>query len=362
MYFCSAPVPRCQPSSLFRIKQRLTDKQRAAIVELGFGGLLFLNIEEFPRDMLRILCRSFLPQSRVLLIGEHRVQLTAFDVYDVFGIPFGDLVVPISGYNDHRELKQFWRDSYGNGIDVTVPQIMDKMFENNDRLSGDDVFKKLFIMHVMCTLLTPSLSRKMDTKLVGVLEDINNIQKYDWCTYVLNHLGKTMIDYDDCKEYIPGCVLFLQLCYFHRYLFRGTCSPKSLPLIRHWTTELLKKRIREEGGEYGAGFLDGDYPITKHKSDVVEGYKFELHVGDANAVMEIEYPNEQHPKRSADVQVEDITENVQKKAADVVPSVAKSLDGGRFVSFSLPNDLLTDEEIDSIAEDVSIFFINIYIF
>lgn len=99
---------------------------------IGFGGLLHLELVEFPRDMVRILCRNFLPGSHVLRIGKHDVQLTAADVHDVFGIPYGNLQVPLSGYNDDKNLKEFWKSNYGDGKYPSVTQLFEEMFENDD--------------------------------------------------------------------------------------------------------------------------------------------------------------------------------------------------------------------------------------
>lgn len=68
--------------------------------------------------------------------------------------------------------------------------------------------------------------------------------------------------YSDSKKYVGDYVLLLQISYLHRPNFRGISYAKSLPLIKHWNNEKLKKIIDAEVGEYGVSLSDRGYPLS----------------------------------------------------------------------------------------------------
>ncbi|XP_048491047.1 uncharacterized protein LOC104900092 isoform X1 [Beta vulgaris subsp. vulgaris] len=256
-------IVRCRPAALINLFKKLSTQQKDAVCSIGFGSLFELKLEEFPRDMIRMLCRNFCPKDKVLMIGNHRVQLKPADVADVFGIPMGKFKIPISKRDDDTKLKNFWLENYAHSSGIVTPASMRMLMEmDDDFLSGNDDFKRCFVMFAIITLLAPSLNTQADFKIVRALIDVNRIKEYDWCSYVLEDLATRMQKYEDSKTYIGGCVLLLQICYVQRLKFQGLSSPKSLPLIQHWTTKKLKERITLEAGKYGVGLLEGGYPIT----------------------------------------------------------------------------------------------------
>ncbi|XP_057248438.1 uncharacterized protein LOC104906312 [Beta vulgaris subsp. vulgaris] len=77
-------IVRCRPATLIDLFKKLSTGQKEVVCSIGFGSLFKLKLEEFPRDMIRVLCRNFCPKDKVLMIGNHRVQLKPADVAGVF--------------------------------------------------------------------------------------------------------------------------------------------------------------------------------------------------------------------------------------------------------------------------------------
>ncbi|XP_021753954.1 uncharacterized protein LOC110719346 [Chenopodium quinoa] len=259
-------VVRCRPAGVVQFMKKTTDKQKTAIESIGFGSLASIKLQIFPRQMIRWLCEHFDAKScSFKLPSGQTYKLTAVDVHDVFNIPMGPFSVPISGRRQDSELKVSWRKKYtGGNRDITVPLLVNKMKSDKGMLKGNDEFKRCFVMFAMITLLAPTTNRQADLKLVLALEDVQKIGRYNWCQYVLDDLCDKLSSYNDSVRYVAGCVLFLQIYYFHRVQIQGNVLDSSLPLIGCWTDELIKKRISLEKGNYGQVVLSGvSYPIIK---------------------------------------------------------------------------------------------------
>uniref|UniRef100_A0A803MU09 Aminotransferase-like plant mobile domain-containing protein n=1 Tax=Chenopodium quinoa TaxID=63459 RepID=A0A803MU09_CHEQI len=257
-------VVRCRPAGVVQFMRKTTDKQKTAVESIGFGSLASIKLEICPRQMIRWLCEHFDAKScSFKLPSGQTYKLTAADVHDVFNIPMGSFAIPISGRQRDSELKASWKKKYtGGNKDITVPLLVNEMKSDKGMLKGNDEFKRCFVMFAMVTLLAPTTNRQADLKLVLTLEDVQKTSRYNWCQYVLDDLCDKLSCYNDSVRYVAGCVLFLQICYFHRVQIQGNVlEDSSLPLIGHWTDELIKERISLENGNYGQCVLD---EVTYH--------------------------------------------------------------------------------------------------
>nr|GMD52623.1 hypothetical protein SOVF_127150 [Ipomoea batatas] len=108
-------------------------------------------------------------------------------------------------------------------------------------------------------------------KLEELIKDnVGEIDYFDWSQYVLDKLCKVVSKYNKSttQKNVSGCVLLLQILYFHRLKLPGIAQPFSHPLIQHWTHEKLKQRMIEEisAGDFGQWELDNStYPISSSK-------------------------------------------------------------------------------------------------
>lgn len=55
-------------------------------------------------------------------------------------------------------------------------------------LEGGDDFKKLFVMYSLAILLAPLPDFKLKKYVYPCIVDASKINKYDWCSYVLDNL------------------------------------------------------------------------------------------------------------------------------------------------------------------------------
>ncbi|XP_021767708.1 uncharacterized protein LOC110732101 [Chenopodium quinoa] len=319
-----------------------SDDQIKAVKEIGFGGLLSLKVKRTATDMLSWLVDCFDHGSCMFTIdGKKDFVVTEFDVYDVFCLPCktSKKVEEISRcanvINPDYDLKVKWRSHFGlmgendqipvGFLESKIPLLVD----------GGEEFRQLFIMHAFSSFLAPTSNRTVDLRIVKCLVDVNQIRIYNWSKYVLDRLCEAVKSYKEGNiEWFCGCVLMLEIIYFHRLRFRNVVLNSTIPLIQHWTDVDIRDRIRNEklSKGFGCGILEFDtYPVSE---------KLQFEDGQVVCNQFKEAPvNQTSGKESV------VYEGVRSNVKGVI-------------QFELPASSMSNEEIRSIAIDVSILPFN----
>ncbi|KAH9617629.1 hypothetical protein KSS87_007549, partial [Heliosperma pusillum] len=71
-------------------------------------------------------------------------------------------------------------------------------------------------------------------------------------------------------KYVRGCIVPLDILYFHRYIKRGSKLSNELPLIQHWNDQKFGDRLKREDAAGGLGHsdcLDVVFPISRKHSN-----------------------------------------------------------------------------------------------
>uniref|UniRef100_A0A803KTW8 Uncharacterized protein n=1 Tax=Chenopodium quinoa TaxID=63459 RepID=A0A803KTW8_CHEQI len=137
------------------------------------------------------------------------------------------------------------------------------------------------MMYVCSTFLAPVANKVIDYKIIKYCENVKEIPNLDWCSYVLENLCNIVQRLKNNKNKearsgISGCILVLQIAYFHHIAFRGHPEPTELPLIKHWTDEKIKTRISKEAkASFGQGELQKEiYPVCAKEG------RYEVNIAD----------------------------------------------------------------------------------
>uniref|UniRef100_A0A803MVN9 Uncharacterized protein n=1 Tax=Chenopodium quinoa TaxID=63459 RepID=A0A803MVN9_CHEQI len=323
------------PFHLVEMIKTFSDDQIKAVKEIGFGGLLSLKVKRTATDMLSWLVDCFDHGSCMFTIdGKKDFVVTEFDVYDVFCLPCktSKKVEEISRcanvINPDYDLKVKWRSHFGlmgendqiplGFLESKIPLLVD----------GGEEFRHLFIMHAFSSFLAPTSNRTVDLRIVKCLVDVNQIRIYNWSKYVLDRLCEAVKSYKEGNiEWFCGCVLMLEIIYFHRLRFRNVVLNSTIPLIQHWTDVDIRDRIRNEklSKGFGCGILEFDtYPVSE---------KLQFEDGQVVCNQFKEAPvNQTSGKESV------VYEGVRSNVKGVI-------------QFELPASSMSNEEIRSIAID-----------
>uniref|UniRef100_A0A803MRK4 Uncharacterized protein n=1 Tax=Chenopodium quinoa TaxID=63459 RepID=A0A803MRK4_CHEQI len=323
------------PFHLVEMIKKILDDQIKVVKEIGFGGLLSLKVKRTATDMLSWLVDCFDHGSCMFTIDSKKdFVVTEFDVYDVFCLPCktSKKVEEISRcanvINPDYDLKVKWRSHFGlmgendqiplGFLESKIPLLVD----------GGEEFRQLFIMHAFSSFLAPTSNRTVDLRIVKCLVDVNQIRTYDWSKYVLDRLCEAVKSYKEGNiEWFCGCVLMLEIIYFHRLRFRNVVLNSTIPLFQHWTDVDIRDRIRNEklSKGFGCGILEFDTYLVSEK----------LQFEDGQVVC--------NQFKEAPVN------QTSRKESVVYEGVRSNVKG--VIQFELPASSMSNEEIRSIAID-----------
>lgn len=105
---------RCRPGELRNALQALSDVQKCSVREMGFGGLLLLDIWDTPTRLGRWLVESFDPRSRTITLSTgERLHIAPEDVAITLGFPMGDVPMVRKSKSVVSETGKLWRALFG---------------------------------------------------------------------------------------------------------------------------------------------------------------------------------------------------------------------------------------------------------
>ncbi|XP_074267709.1 uncharacterized protein LOC141591267 [Silene latifolia] len=227
------------PRSLCELIEMLTPAQKKSVKDIGFGGLLELKATAFYHLMADWLMECYDDVSQMFMFSEKtNFVITKHDVYDVFMLPCTEKAVQLTSPkkkdNPDRGLVMSWKARYNvaPALEISLEKVKTEMMGLVD---GGNMFKKLFVMFSMGSFLAPTVHKRVDLRLLRAVENVNDIVKQDWCSYVIFKLSEAVKSYkNNDTTNVGGCLLFLQLVYFHRLSWRGNPAPRELPLQWEW--------------------------------------------------------------------------------------------------------------------------------
>ncbi|KAL2902795.1 Halomucin [Bienertia sinuspersici] len=272
---------RCQ--KMVELMDNFSVHQKRDVMEIGFGHLLSMKLTKTVSTMLPWLVDCFDHGSCMFLFGGKEFMIDEYDVYDVFGLPLNPSkdVVEISRTANERNpdfhIKLKWRNDFNVGPNENIKlSLIEERIKDLDM--GGEEFKRMFVMHAFSSFFAPTANRTADLRIAKCLVDVDEIRTYNWSKYVLDRLCEAVRKYKNGDlDYFTGCVMLLQLVYFHRLKFRNKEVGCSLPLVQHWTDENVKDRVSSETKAvcFGCGCLDTTtYPVSK-KLHFVDGQAVE---------------------------------------------------------------------------------------
>uniref|UniRef100_A0A803MJZ9 Uncharacterized protein n=1 Tax=Chenopodium quinoa TaxID=63459 RepID=A0A803MJZ9_CHEQI len=210
----------------------LSEKQKQAIRNIGFGGFLELDLPIHINSMLtENLVTNFDTERCCLMLPKRKQEifLEAIDVHLAYGFPLGGK--RIEQRNDESNLKwskflKAWRSKFGlKKGSPTNKRLIDRIQELKKEKSVSDEFLWNFV----------------------------KIAELDWCTFVIEHLKDSISVWKKGNSYFTGPLPFLMVFYFDRLQRGGIEKPRKCPLISVWTKERIQVRYKFEK-DHGFGY------------------------------------------------------------------------------------------------------------
>lgn len=250
----------------------MTEQQKSDVIRIGFGGLLDIQFSTIPQNMTEWLLTAFDPETKeVKHNGTVLYTLTPGDVHDTFLLPWCPakpvLLIPSRDYSD---LRRDWATEYTYPASPANYTTSISYFEETMKTleRGQPDFARMFVVYAFSVFLDPVSSNRIDFRPLMCACDVANIHTYDWCSYVFDRFcdAATRFNRERMQRTFSGCLTLLVLTYFHRMGGKGvTIPPLSPPLVQHWRTWGLQRRMAEEIARgFGTGVPNNtDYPVSK---------------------------------------------------------------------------------------------------
>ncbi|CAA0841097.1 Unknown protein [Striga hermonthica] len=230
---------RTSPAIFVKAVSGLSEDQKRAVRELGFGCLLDLTITATPTKMGYWLVDNFNHMDwKLQLYDVGKIHVKEDDVYSVLGLPRGTI-------------------------------------ETCDR--SDDRFKRHFVVLVVTCLFESSQNAVANLRTIHLLDDLSNVSKMNWCAYLIRCLvgAKKSWNANQKRKNFTGPLLFLTLFYVDKVVLSIRTVAGSLPIFKSWNNGLLKARERDEiaAGAFGRGYVDDDVRVSdaRHRAEIHDG-------------------------------------------------------------------------------------------
>ncbi|KAK9732838.1 hypothetical protein RND81_04G026100 [Saponaria officinalis] len=221
------------PAGLYQfIKDNLSDQQLQAIKEMGFEGLLQIQTDIVPGQLVYWLASDFVTYKSSLMDGQLPIQ--DIDIKIALGIPIGPRVVDEAVFGDKSEefcsAVEKWKLQYEKDKRIESKDILSKMKTQRD---GGEEFKRNFIVYIVSTFLGGVKSSIVSLKVLKCLNNVVEIPNFNWCEFTRKKLVDNVISWhkekvkqDFTKENVfKGPIMVLVYVYLDRVVFKIRTVP-----------------------------------------------------------------------------------------------------------------------------------------
>ncbi|XP_056686376.1 uncharacterized protein [Spinacia oleracea] len=229
--------------------------KQQAITELGFGSFLNLdippNVNPFPYELLS----HFNSSTRALDLQKSSLHITIGDIYLVYGIPIGgDQVIELTDETDpavKKVFSDFWKYWDVQSGCPKLVKMIEKLIKETTKV--DDNWKRSFLVVVVNTMIKSTTNISPNFKFLASTVNLNRVRNLNWCHYAYTSL-LTAAKYwnEDRSRWFAGPLPFLMVCYFDRVQIEKEYPPRSFPIIKCWSRQMISSRVKHDN-ECGFG-------------------------------------------------------------------------------------------------------------
>ncbi|KMS95626.1 hypothetical protein BVRB_006370 [Beta vulgaris subsp. vulgaris] len=224
--------------------------KRQAIIDMGFGGLLELDMpNNDPIFSARLLSRYSVGSGSLMLRRGREIEIKDIDVHLVYGITLGGLLVDDNKDNDnvdYRLMLEEWREYVG--VQRGSPYVSTMATHLADAaVPVTDNWKRTFLVVAVNCCIKSTLNPQPLTSFLSTTIDVNNIPNYNWCKYTIESLLHSAYSWqEDTTRFFAGPLPFLQVCYFDSLQKELHKPPRAFSLLSVWKREIIRSRISYE--------------------------------------------------------------------------------------------------------------------
>ncbi|KAD6796551.1 hypothetical protein E3N88_07447 [Mikania micrantha] len=268
---------RCSPKQLIRALKKLSRKQKDKLREVGFEGILNLQVDGIPQRLGYFVAHNFDETRMEIKAPCGNIKVDASSLSKLLGFANSGCsllhVEPNKPLNP-RILK--WRLNYKNEYIAPI-EIVKNIICNGEDDSFDFVLN--FLVLFITTMVECHSHGKCKLDILELLTHDTNLKNINWCTYILSRIKVCKSGWAGTStSAFRGALTILTLLYVDSVTLASMNVDHQIPAITFWDFERLKERenIEIHSGSFGKGKYVGMSAVgcnVKKKSVVVAGQK-----------------------------------------------------------------------------------------
>lgn len=202
-------LTRLAPSNLIKWYGQLNKAQEQSIIDMGFGSLLNLKVENIPTSLAFWLLQNYNHQTNTINVADDvNVHITPELVHELIGIPMGTIEINDKRPDDKDPVVAEWRLQYKDTEWIKRPYVME-FFERVSKMKDSKrKFKLNFLVGVFTVLGETNGNSVVNQRfLSSVIKEVNT-DDFNWCAYMIKCLNRCKTKWKPTKHF-NGSVLLL---------------------------------------------------------------------------------------------------------------------------------------------------------
>jgi len=227
-------------SKFAAVVSSMSEDHKAVVRRYGFGSLLLFDKCFVPKKFSKWLASLVESKSGDLIVQGKVISLTAQSVNLVLGIPVGGTPFP----SDYSAGKDYVLSKIGK---TTLPQVSFFVDKLKAADLNDEVLLVCFLVVALHCFLCPNSNIVPSPRYLGVFEDIEHINSYDWSGFVLRWLLDGVKNFNKENKAsekhcgtLAGCMFYLAVVYLDHVDFSHRRLPDSFPRIDVWKQNMIR--------------------------------------------------------------------------------------------------------------------------
>lgn len=206
----------CSPSRFGNVISKLSEDQKEAIRELGFGCMLLMHPVKVRRLLCLWLAEAYDSQTRRFKIEDTFIPISLWDVHCLMGIPTTGQKIEIMENKPNKTLQSLYMDPTKGAITLSY---LAKCIE--EKSVADEHFIRRFMLLMIGTILAPNAKNEVRPCFLNIIEDVSCIQTFNWADFTLEYLLDSLALYKSQEsKYLRGNLALLQV-FILFYLFQS---------------------------------------------------------------------------------------------------------------------------------------------
>lgn len=177
---------RASPKVIYHLMKNLTSRQRKDLIEIGFGSLNNIAIEEVPVKIGHYVVDRFIPSEMKIKLRDYDIDITPELIHKVLDVPLGGIDLNDLEKIRGSDLSQRWYSQF-DSIRYPTPH---KVAEVIEKTEIDGILFNLNILVLFSNFfgLGGKGGQCKPQEILNYIREDTEIQKIDWCKYVFDCL------------------------------------------------------------------------------------------------------------------------------------------------------------------------------